>query len=61
MEGYEKFEHLLSEIHDFTSSSQEFGHSMKVSPELGKAIELLEVSLANLTDVACLVEEAYGL
>jgi len=61
MDKYSEFERLLLDISDSVQSSQEFGHSMKVSPDLDKAIEMLKGVVHCFDDLSDMIEEAYGI
>ncbi len=56
---YIEFQNLLIDISDSIENCQEFGHSMKVSPELDKSIEMLKDVLHCLDDLSDMIQEAY--
>ena len=59
MDKYNEFESLLSEIAENVQSCQDFGHSMKVSQELNKAVEMLKCVVHCFDDLSDMIKEAY--
>ena len=59
MDKYNEFDRLLSEISESVQSSQDFGHSMKVSPDLDKAVEMLKGVVHCFDDLSDMIQEAY--